>query len=567
MTLQRKNRVLRIAAAAVTLSLLSGVQGQYRINTGNTNDANNRIGAGGLNSGVGNRGRFVGVSSEDLVYGNVTGGKEFRGALQTTDSRAFRGTTAGGNIDRFVRNSASGYAPSNAQNIKTFYGESRGVNPGPGFVSTPGNVGYVLAPTPVRAEGDLRLGQIMDAPVVAPVRPGQLLLPGPVDSSNASTILTASPLYGIRAWNTGLESDQNFLDRYTDVYRTPQRSLLDEASVQRMRDQLNLAAPLESDPAAPQDGAGGKPLPVPLENPKNDPLSSPSLGATDPLTGTLSTSQTNRQRLLMQAGEQTPELGALQKRFMEVYGETPAQSDAEAARDFNARVRAMEAAKKKAGATPTGAGITQPPAQGSTAVPTPEKSTDPKETVPTDISTTPQPPSARPKPIVVKNLSSGVKVKEFADVLDGAEKLMKEGKWISAIEQYDQARVVAPNNPLVLIGRANANLGASYYAKAESDLRAAFTLEPALMQGQYDLRGMMGDERIEFVVNDLKAIAKKNPTMSRAYFLLAYVHYNIGSERMAAGYLDLAEKHAGSGDPFYTLVRRNWVFPEEALNK
>ena len=141
---------------------------------------------------------------------------------------------------------------------------------------------------------------------------------------------------------------------------------------------------------------------------------------------------------------------------------------------------------------------------------------------------------------------------------------MKQGKWFSAIQQYDQAEQVVPNNMLIAIGRANAELGGSYYGRSEADIRRAFTQDPATLEGQYDLRTMIGDDRLQFLVGDLKDIAKKNPTQPRAPFLLAYIAYNTGNERMAAGYLDLAEKRAGAGDTFYTLVRKHWTLPDKS---
>ena len=38
---------------------------------------------------------------------------------------------------------------------------------------------------------------------------------------------------------------------------------------------------------------------------------------------------------------------------------------------------------------------------------------------------------------------------------------MKQGKFTAALEQYDLCEQLDPNNPFVLLGRANAELGAS----------------------------------------------------------------------------------------------------------
>src|SRR3954454_12292712 len=74
-----------LAAAVGGLTLLAGLNAhdalaQQRVNTGNARDANNRIGSGGYNDPAGNnRGQYVGVTGNDIVLNNVTGGKGFRG--------------------------------------------------------------------------------------------------------------------------------------------------------------------------------------------------------------------------------------------------------------------------------------------------------------------------------------------------------------------------------------------------------------------------------------------------------------------------------------------------------
>ena len=138
---------------------------------------------------------------------------------------------------------------------------------------------------------------------------------------------------------------------------------------------------------------------------------------------------------------------------------------------------------------------------------------------------------------------------------------MKDGKFSSALEKYDQAEQVAPNNSLIKLGRANAELGASYFARADQHLREAFAGDEALLMGQYDLRTFLGEDRLKVIANDLKDIANKEQNQVRPVFLLAYVAYNSGNERMAAGYLDLAEKRAGGKDPLITKIRQRWTLP------
>src|SRR4051794_32346178 len=101
--------VLAAAAGMISAAISSSALAQYRVDTGHVNDANNRIGGGGLNGGGDGRiGRtpYSGVTGNDIVTGNVTAGKEFRGNVPYTDPRAFRGNLASNPSDRFVRGSS-----------------------------------------------------------------------------------------------------------------------------------------------------------------------------------------------------------------------------------------------------------------------------------------------------------------------------------------------------------------------------------------------------------------------------------------------------------------------------
>lgn len=167
----------------------------------------------------------------------------------------------------------------------------------------------------------------------------------------------------------------------------------------------------------------------------------------------------------------------------------------------------------------------------------------------------------RAKPPMISSLATGVQAKGLEQLLKDAEALMKEQKFVAAIDKYGTAQQVAPNNPLPLLGMANAELGASFYARAETHLRQAFDNAPALMMAQYDLRQFLGEERLAFVVKDLKEIANNEKASPRPLLLLAYIAYNEGSDRMAAGYLDLAEKRTAGEDPIYKKLRDHWQLP------
>jgi tetratricopeptide (TPR) repeat protein len=212
-----------------------------------------------------------------------------------------------------------------------------------------------------------------------------------------------------------------------------------------------------------------------------------------------------------------------------------------------------------------GQGAAQPgvpgPGGGATgAAPTPQPGGE--IPIPGNIDAAP----TLPRPVQIRSLADGVQAKGLNDLLKQAEDQLKSGRYNSALEQYDLAEQVAPNNPLILMGRANVELARTYYTRAETHLRQAFMSDQALLMGQYDLRSMIGNERLEILVKDLKEITNREQKEARPAFLLAYIAYNTGNERMAAAYLDLAEKRAGN-DALYPLIRKHWSLPKGATEE
>ncbi len=128
---------------------------------------------------------------------------------------------------------------------------------------------------------------------------------------------------------------------------------------------------------------------------------------------------------------------------------------------------------------------------------------------------------------------------------------MRAGQFGQAVDTYDTAAEVAPNNPFVPLGRGFAELGASYYGKAEADLTRAILAEPAVLAGQYDLKGFLGQDRLAFVQKDLTDIGATEQT-ARPFLLLAYIAHNTGADdaTVTTKYLDTAE--ARGADPAWS---------------
>jgi hypothetical protein len=582
--------------------------GQARINNGNALDANNRIGSGGYNQGAGDRyrGPYAGYTATDVINANVTAGKAFRGPVPYRDPGAFTGPTAGNEIDRFVRDSSgtpySGYGGynSNAQVARVFYPDSNRAAPPPGFVQQGPSGGYVASSAPqTRLGSDLRVGDPIDTQMVPNARPGQLMLPGPVDASNQDTLLTASPLYGVRAWRVNNPQDQQFVQRYTDLYNynTVGRSALDDTRMRQYRQELfggptsqpsgGGAAPINTSVPAPGAGTlGGDSLTL---NPGAKPISNaiqpdqvngqavatnvpPTEAGAQPIdTSTVQSGQSFTQRVIPPA-QQSTQYAQLQQRLKQYYGDRPL-SDADRARIYNAQIAQLrkdrEQAVAKAQPPKPAGGAAETAQPGGLAGAKPAELKPGETAIAEPAIKVPGPTGlnglSKPKPPQIHSMQSLItpKAKGVGEILKTAEDLMRQGKFIDALAQYDTAEQIGAKYAAVQLGRANAELGASYYTRADSGIRQAFTQDPSLLEGQYDLSIMIGEERLQFLVKDLKEIVRKEPTQARPLFLLAYIAYNTGNERMAAGYLDLAEKRAGPNDPFYKLVREHWVLPQE----
>jgi tetratricopeptide (TPR) repeat protein len=614
-----------ILAAAVSATLAGTSMAQYRIQgDGRARDANNRLGSMGSNNPIGpQQNAQYNNFGNYLITGNVTGGREFRGFVPYTDPTAFRGTTASQLSDDFIRQSSGapfgGVANNNAQVVQPFFSQGRYSTPPPTFVPQgPASNVYVPGQTMMRGPGDLRLGDAIPttSTTLLPL-PGQLVLPGPVESNTQSTsLITASPLYGVRKWDLSGQADQTFLNNTLSTAANGPVARFDPIIVEKLRSELlSPAGPIDQQidnnagagtATMPENGLGtlnlqnqrgprgdqrsDQPLQAPMESPQNAPIRGASAvnnNAINSGAGVFSTSDTGAglQRHLVGARQQSAKYDELSRRLQQ-YRVVQQMADSQAQRDFQQQQQQQKEqgqGKQTPGGnvtTPTPSGGAVPPGGTGAQQPTPGGTGPGGAAMPNMPNMPGQNQTQQPnkveipgtsdmtpsmnRPVQIKSLAEGVKAKGLGDLLTEAETQMKAGKYNAALEAYDMAEQVAPNNPLILIGRANVELARTYYARAEADLRKAFMQDEALLMGQYDLRSMIGDERLNVLDKELREISNREQKEPRPVFLLAYLYYNTGNERKAAAYLDLAEKRAGANDPLYPMIRKHWALPKDA---
>lgn len=550
---------LTAAIAGPVIGLLaSPVSAQYRINQdGAARDANNRVGSNGRNDSAPRYG--TGVTPDMIIYGNVTNNKYFRGPIAAPDARAFRGQTVDVS-DRFIRDSTGGYDRTTVAQQFTanpYYGTARGVEAPAGYVPTKTTTAYSPNLINNQFSTAATLGSLSTGEGLVP-RLGSTItaLPTPTSAQQPNSALVMSPLGGIRQLGFGDEGATNDLYTIRNGMLVPSGSATDRFRTDgQMIDKIRgeLMDPATEGEEKPKTGLeGSQPLGQPLEGPASSQLKPQSVGGTNlggqPIQGSLETGQGTNRRLAT-AAQQSEQMSELERRLQDRQGGRPL-SGQEIQRDLNA------AAKKVA--NPAGANTPGNAAPGGA---------QPGAAQPGAVTPRPVPGAAPADPLMIKSLATGVKAKSLADVLTRAEGLMKEGKFAEALDQYDLAERAAPNNSLITLGRANAELGASSYRSAYTHIRQAVSTEPALLLGRYDLAGMMGGERLQILTKDLRDLAANEPLDPMPSFLLAYIQYNAGQGAEAAGHLNEVEKRAGAEDPVVAKMRELWSLPGGNLNK
>lgn len=555
-----------LLAAVAALPLLVNVtssMGQQRIGgDGRLLDANNQVGSGGSNGDQGNR-QSTQATGNDIVTGNVTGGREFRGNVPYSDPRAFRGGTAGTSVDRFIASSAGSATPYQADNSynaytnggQAFYGSSRGVNAPMGSQEIGSTGAYIPAPDVTQRQlSDQRLGDVLGVPQSPMQQNGDMGAPMGGNYYQPSS-MEGSSLYGVP--NAVLQQGQSAPSANSLMQRRDQQ-------LQQMRQEL-IDSSNGNDLTHQSTDLTAKPLDQTSTN-------TPDNGSSgQPLNGSVNTQQSLRQNMALPAAvKQSSQYAEMQRRFEAARNGQPL-TDAEAARQFNETRRLLDNAKggelPKPTPTQTNPNV---PSNSGPAAPIPQTPANPQ--IPAATPATPAP--ARPtgplvvpddkrmgEPLQIKSLADGIKAEGLHNAMAKAEKNVSEGQYLAALDEYATAEQVAPNNPLVQLGKANALMGGFYFARAEATFRQAYANDPALLMAQYDLRSMIGEERLAKVVSQLKVIANTEKNDPQAMFLLAYIAYNTGNEQLAGQYLRTVEQQEKRQDPVVNAMLKYWKLP------
>ncbi|HWB53615.1 MAG TPA: hypothetical protein VG722_05460 [Tepidisphaeraceae bacterium] len=535
----RKLRSIVVLVAAVLGTSLAAVA-QFQVNNGNVSDANTQAGSGGSNSYSPRYNN--GVTGNQIVNGDVTGGR----ALQTNTGyfgpnqlETQTGTEA---FQQFVRDSTGVPTPYQSfqpsyLGAQPYYSGPTTTNPPPGYVRNDVTGAYVpSSPVQPQMGYDTRLNLMTPggiSPSATGLTPFQTFLP-------PSSLAPGADVYGPDAsvYSAQLQTTSPFFSNYRQW--TPQElQALSQSSIAQMRSEVSQSASESTNTVNTPPGVTPSSV---------SPLSlNPTPVGTPPEQST-GVQMANNAAVSSQSGEQPAVNGAAPQLV------TPAQQSSEYAQlqQRLSQYQSLETSR-----------LSQELQQSAS-----EKSAHPGETPAEEkarLQANLYPPSVpHQAPLAIHSLAAGIHAQGLRNLMADAEESMRQGHFAESMIRYAAAEEVAPNNPLIALGRSFAELGAGYYARSAHDLRLAIGASPALLMGQYDLKSFLGQERIEYLVHDLKQIANKDKSNVDAPLLLAYIAYNTGSPSAAEGYLKLAEQRSSANDPYIALLRRYWDLSQKS---
>lgn len=569
--------VLALATSAVCLGLMQSAgwaQYQTENNSGRVLDANNRLGSDGTNPSR----TSSGITPNDLVEGTVTRGRQLRAGQQTAPTE-FRGNLIRPS-DTLVRDAGvsvydrgANYDPAQSSR---YWGDARGVAAPTGFervqIGSPGQ--FPVTPSPFRVPGDLRMDAAIPNPDLGLSRPTQYILPG-ISQTNGTEVVFAPP-----PDVPSLAQQQQAAMPLMPSSELLRRLSLNETKIKEMQEEVRRSS--GTDITGSQDVTQGP------ETPINEVMKSDISSAlqTQAVTGSLYTEQALRQRLVTAApmeARQNTQYAELRQRLQR-FRQSQAMSDQEANQQFLQDYQKAKAEEEKKQATGKETPVQRPEdvvRQEKLPGQQPPKAEEDKSSsglaerrarvaARTQLEGQNKvegllPPQAD-VPVRISSFADGVKATGLKTLLTDAEKAMQAGKFTQALDYYDAAAAVAPDNAMVLMGRATAELGAGYYARAQMHLEQVLSADPALLMARYDLKTFYGDDRLQYIVRDLKDLSQTETRQARPLFLLAFIAYSTENDQRTADYLTLAQQRGGSKE-FYDELREYWRLNPEGPKK
>lgn len=140
----------------------------------------------------------------------------------------------------------------------------------------------------------------------------------------------------------------------------------------------------------------------------------------------------------------------------------------------------------------------------------------------------------------------------FNELMLKAEALIAIGHYREAVDRYETAQFLAPDNPLPMIGKAHALLAAGSYSQAASALLEGLERFPEIARFRFDLSALMGGgEQVDIRRADIMRRLRQ-AEWPELYFLLGYLEYHGGNRERGLANLEKAAEL----DQMRTMISR-----------
>ena len=129
---------------------------------------------------------------------------------------------------------------------------------------------------------------------------------------------------------------------------------------------------------------------------------------------------------------------------------------------------------------------------------------------------------------------------KFNEHMRAAEQYLKEGKYYRAADTYTLASIYKSNDPLAYAGKSHALFAAGGYMSSALFLSRTLEMFPEYARFKIDLVAMVGDrDKVESRIADIEEWLQRSDS-GELQFLLGYVYYQIGRADEAKKAIDAA---------------------------
>jgi tetratricopeptide (TPR) repeat protein len=144
---------------------------------------------------------------------------------------------------------------------------------------------------------------------------------------------------------------------------------------------------------------------------------------------------------------------------------------------------------------------------------------------------------------------------KFNEHMRAAEQYLKEGKYYQAADTYTLASIYKSKDPLAYAGKSHALFAAGGYMSSALFLSRTLEIFPEYARFKIDLVGMVGDrDKVESRIADIEEWLKMSDS-GELQFLLGYVYYQLGRTGEAKKAIDAAYEKLSDAPAVKTLKK------------